>query len=182
MSFQQRESTPFVLLLMRICYALRFLPFRRHRRDAIAQVKGVLKLSLKYQIDHLYKRIVDHLSQDWPTTLERWNENQRQLQVEAIDTSHAVDPAEVVALARECDIPEVLPAALYALTCCVPVDEHDACYPVSVADFSLLSRDDLQRLLRYQRRLPQLLSAWDDKFTPGTNVWGWVHKRVPSSY
>ncbi|KAJ7267139.1 hypothetical protein C8J57DRAFT_1067981 [Mycena rebaudengoi] len=69
-------------------------------------VSGVLRLSQKYQVDHLRKRALLHLSARFPMALEDWKKR-------AHWTAYPID---VVNIAREVSADWILPLALYR--CC----------------------------------------------------------------
>ncbi|KAH7925006.1 hypothetical protein BV22DRAFT_1105166 [Leucogyrophana mollusca] len=65
---------------------------------------GAMRISTKYEVHDLREWAVRELLSRWPLDLTRMNNNA---------LPHA---AEAIRLARECDIPEILPAAFYALS------------------------------------------------------------------
>jgi len=81
-------------------------------------------------MEHLCQRIVEHFEADWPQTLWQWERLQAEIRAMGKDWSeehpggvvsvHMDDvlpePASVIRLARDCDIPSVLPRAAYHLS------------------------------------------------------------------
>lgn len=69
-----------------------------------ALLPSALRIANKYEITALRKWAVDRLHARWPSDLER------------MDTNSLPCAAEAIVLAHECDVPSILPAALYALS------------------------------------------------------------------
>ena len=72
-------------------------------------------------MDNLSSRIQRHLSLDWPSTLTEFDTRDAFLDSILIPPSHPSaeyypDPADVVRLARELNLPDLLPTALYDLS------------------------------------------------------------------
>ncbi|KAI0945976.1 hypothetical protein AcV7_010076 [Taiwanofungus camphoratus] len=67
-------------------------------------IPSALRISTKYEIAALRKWAIEGLRLRWPTDLEH------------MDTTSLHCAAEAISLARECDVPEILPAAFYALS------------------------------------------------------------------
>jgi hypothetical protein len=97
-------------------------------------VLGPLKLALKYQADVLRDRIVNHLSNDCPTTLEGWDKVAYPTELDDSDPMDepsnqswfntpdylakdffSADPSSYLMLARSCDLPVVFATLLYSL-------------------------------------------------------------------
>ena len=87
-------------------------------------IPSALRIGTKYEIGALRKWAVNHLRARWPSDLECMDMSSLPC---AAGEPHATSPynhshmsrlhhAEAVALARECDVPEILPAAFYALS------------------------------------------------------------------
>ncbi|KAH7911873.1 hypothetical protein BJ138DRAFT_1112858 [Hygrophoropsis aurantiaca] len=75
------------------------------RQPVVFQVlAGTMRISTKYEIYDLREWAKRELFSRWPIDLTKMNNNA---------LPHA---AEAICLARECDIPEILPAAFYALS------------------------------------------------------------------
>lgn len=79
---------------------------------------------------HLRQRIVAHFEADWPESLWQWDRLEAEIRA-MVDTwheehrcatnlkyldDHLPEPASAIRLARECDIPNILPAAFYHLS------------------------------------------------------------------
>jgi hypothetical protein len=97
-----------------------------------SSVKKVLSLANKYGMDQFRLRIVQHIQLDWPQSLWQWDK--LEAQITSMRTAwgkgpngepdfqrlylddNLPEPASAIRLARECDIPAVLPAAFYHLS------------------------------------------------------------------
>jgi len=75
----------------------------------------------KYQVDHLHRTLVKMLEEDWPTTLEAWDENEKYLYDLQSDMPEPFldgitpEPCAAIRLAMRCHVPSILPAAFYHL-------------------------------------------------------------------
>ncbi|KAJ7802874.1 hypothetical protein B0H14DRAFT_3884335 [Mycena olivaceomarginata] len=74
------------------------------------KVAAVLRLSTKYEMTHLRKRALEHLSSGYPTSLAQWRDNEAPLATFPVLPSDAL---ATINLAREVDCPWVLPTAFY---------------------------------------------------------------------
>jgi hypothetical protein len=95
-------------------------------------VKQVLHLINKYDMKYFRRRIVEHMELDWPQSLYQWDKLEdeiysiRTMWDVAQDSDsddrpmyaddHLPEPASAIRLARDCNIPSVLPAAFYHLS------------------------------------------------------------------
>ena len=114
-------------------------------------ITPILELARKYGIDRMYAQIVRNLERDWPQTLKDWDALEREvsfikndLGVDRID-DHLPEPASVIQLARQFDIPGVLPSAFYHLSRLSVLDDWDKIH----ADPSLQIRNPTQRTARW---------------------------------
>lgn len=145
-------------------------------------MKQVLALANKYGIDHLRDRIIGHVEVDWPQSLWQWD----MLEAEILameETWYMYDeykngpiddflpePASAIRLARECNIPSILPAAFYHLsrlsiednrrnprTSSVHLEPEvpyqHSFYGNRTADWTILSSQDYMCLLRGKAKL-----------------------------
>jgi hypothetical protein len=111
----------------------RSLPFERWNPNTPLLVHGVLKMATKYQFDRLRERIVKHVESDWPTTLHAWDFRQAEIiryqkdhpepKEGEFTHEHFPEPVSAIRLAREFNIPTILPAAFYHLST-VPPENH----------------------------------------------------------
>lgn len=151
------------------------LPLRRLDPDTPLLVRGVLKLAMKYQVDLIRTRIVQHLEEQWPTSPLAWlrlcndeklyNEDcMRYLTLK--DGEYAEDnfpePASAIRLARDFDIPSILPAAYLKLLYADPILDWDVIRKkkdtshgrmIHSARWSLLDQTDMLRLVQGRSRL-----------------------------
>ncbi|ESK92286.1 hypothetical protein Moror_4684 [Moniliophthora roreri MCA 2997] len=72
-------------------------------------LSGILRLSTKYQVDYLRQRVYRVLSELYPTTLEEWDARDAFVNLETFEAR----PFAVFLLAKETNLPTLLPAALY---------------------------------------------------------------------
>ncbi|TFY54803.1 hypothetical protein EVG20_g9560 [Dentipellis fragilis] len=91
------------------------------------RVKSLLILADKYDVQHLRELIVNRLEDDWPQSLFEWDSLEAEVssKVEAC-TLHDIsatdvdddypEPGSAIQLARQCNIPNILPAAFYHLS------------------------------------------------------------------
>jgi hypothetical protein len=146
-------------------------------------VKQILSLASKYDMVHFRHCIIDHIELDWPQSLWNWDQIERET-----DSLRKIwhkrepelgcprpyiddclpEPASAIRLARECDIPSILPAAFYHLSRLSIYDDwSDArqCLEIQssryegldigrrTAEWSLLAPGDFICLLKGQARL-----------------------------
>ncbi|TDL17684.1 hypothetical protein BD410DRAFT_794159 [Rickenella mellea] len=162
--------------LLQVLYDPTVLPYKHHDPNTPVRVLGVLKLATKYQFDTLRERIVNHFQADWPRTLYEWDASEALVevmdgQVEAggpyLDDMMP-EPGAAIQLARQCDIPQILPAAFYHLSRLSMKQDWDECrnggeasvYLVSserTARWYLLSREDFRCLLAGREALHQFV-------------------------
>ena len=138
-------------------------------------VRGVLRLAAKYQVDSLRTRIVQHLEEDWPTSPLAWLRmcNDERLYTEdcARYTTFNIgtfaedkfpEPAAAIRLARDFDIPSILPAAYLKLLYADPTLDWDDLRKTKdsshgrsarSARWNLLDRLDMHRLAQGRARL-----------------------------
>lgn len=85
---------------------------------AVDIVSPVLSLSTKYKFERLRACAVQRLEEDWPTTLHAWIKHPsepRDCYDETTDKIRARMAPSIVRLARQHDIPSILPAAYYSI-------------------------------------------------------------------
>lgn len=94
-------------------------------------VRSILLLANKYQVDSIRRRIIERLESDWPQSIQLWDRLEAEIEVmkapfydeygnAEVDGLPMDDilpePASAIRLARDCDIPSILPAAFYHLS------------------------------------------------------------------
>lgn len=140
-------------------------------------------MATKYQIESLCTRIVQHVQADWPTTLQEWDRFEAETNLilkehqdkddRLINGLHfherIPEPCSAIRLAREFNIPQILPAAFYTLAQIEPSEDMDDPAVMSsfitfrgvsrLARWSQLSAKDYRSLLRglYDLRLEMSL-------------------------
>ncbi|KAJ7695027.1 hypothetical protein B0H17DRAFT_1131551 [Mycena rosella] len=169
--------------LLQCLYYPTQMPFNFKEPTVNIDMGGLLRLCKKYDIADLAARVVNQLKFEWPTSLAIYE--QHEARVRMLGLAHAdapggqidekylddrfPEPASIVALAREFDIPELLPAAFYALSLISPRAKYDMYHsPIArqhpecaarlamltrSARWSLLAPADLLRLARGQDQL-----------------------------
>ncbi|KAG8960309.1 hypothetical protein FRC03_006791 [Tulasnella sp. 419] len=114
---QLTDEAMHVKKFLEVLYDPSALPFERYDPQTIQDVSGPLILAAKYGMDKLRDRIIQHLSRDWPSTLEGFDQR------EAYHAGNPrSDPAELIHLIQNLEdhlpqetINKLLPAALYEL-------------------------------------------------------------------
>ncbi|EDR07095.1 uncharacterized protein LACBIDRAFT_328032 [Laccaria bicolor S238N-H82] len=127
-------------------------PFWRLDPCTLRHLHDILELTDKYAIDYLRENIVTQIESCWPRTLRRWDE---------LDPNGLLpEPASAIRLAREHIIPSILPAAFYHLSRISiegdwrNIRQHgEAVKSVCVADWGLLTADDLRCLLKGRAKM-----------------------------
>lgn len=130
--------------------------FGNNDQDDFCVVSGVLRLSTKYMFDFLRDKAIAHLSIAWPSTLKGWEAREdigRAYELRTGTSSGHLypSPIEVITLAREVDVPCLLPAAFYdlcryQLTQIFEPTEDEPLYRPPGSDYPGLSPVDIQRL------------------------------------
>lgn len=97
---------------------------------------------MKYQVDTIRQRIVSILEAEWPATLEGWDKISDEIRgIRRSPKSLFTRAVATIRLARECDIPSILPVAFYELF--TRLTKQPSRYRVRL---STLSRDDLETI------------------------------------
>ncbi|KAG0696544.1 hypothetical protein DFH29DRAFT_1025356 [Suillus ampliporus] len=142
-----------------------------HVPDTPIRLRGLLHIAQKYQVNELYKHIVTSIKADWPQTLPRWDfleaiDEQRMIEPkttlpwdpELEDEQKMLEPAAAIHIAREFNIPEILPAAFYHLSrtkiSCDYDEVRQNLYPKSehAARWDMITREDMTCLMRGKRK------------------------------
>lgn len=99
-------------------------------------------MATKYQFDRLRSRIVSHIETDWPQSLQEWDEYWAEVKTQVDRYPHDpvtcnnerfLEPVSAIRLARECNIPSILPAAFYLLSTVPRSTNWEDYYPTSSA-------------------------------------------------
>lgn len=153
---------------------------RRHDPDLPLEVRGILSLANKYQVELLRERIVGYLESEWPTSALEWvrqRETERSLQDatssffnnlsqpdEAGD--YFLEPASAIRLAHDFNISSILPAAYLRLARADPTIDWDtemqpphARQVPRGARWKLLDSSDMLRLVQGKQML-QYTCIW----------------------
>lgn len=134
------------------------------------KVRDILKMATKYQADALRARIVQHIEADWPPDVYSWEKLDARIQILHYhclrsarcddDTPYYLDdylpePASAIRLAREYNIPSILPSAFYHLAS-LDISDDWVKLRVIPGDGSPIELERTQRTARWS-----LLSADD---------------------
>jgi len=164
----------------RLSYPLfwRNLPLRQLDPSTLCSLRDMLKLTEKYAFNRFRQNIITQIEEGWPCTLRQWDELESRNHVTILLSSGALDshpdpespdrgalfpePASAIRLARECNIPTILPAAFYHLSRLSIDDDwgevqgrREAVKTGCAVEWSLLTADDLRCLLNGQAKLKQ---------------------------
>lgn len=157
------------------------LETKRYDPDLPINLRGILSLAGKYQIDSIRSLIVKHLEADWPTDLLGWYKLKAELKSQH-DFRHGCDdgngipaerhfpePASAIRLAIDFDIPSILPAAFYRLA----ISDVSISWPELGPDsdegqlsarWDLLHGSDWRCLVRGKKRLLEIFRDDIDTF------------------
>ncbi|TDL25285.1 hypothetical protein BD410DRAFT_826570 [Rickenella mellea] len=108
--------------LFSFMYMIRHIPHEILKVDTVDEVAGALRLSTKYDIEHLMARIVGVLESDWPKKLCDWDVREKYVNHLLIEKDgedmdkYFAEPAALIRIATECNVLAVLPAAFYHLS------------------------------------------------------------------
>lgn len=142
----------------------------------ISVITPILDLSRKYGINRMREQIQGHLESDWPQTLKEWDKLEREIEFMGNDSgAHDNCLPETVAtikLARQFDIPSILPAAFYHLSRLSILNDWDKAHadpsthirnPTKrTAQWGLLSAKDFHCLLLGKAELAEFLQGCID--------------------
>lgn len=128
--------------------------------DTPILVRGILKLATKYQVDTVRSRVVQRMEEDWPTTPLAWlrlchDEKLYNDGFTRYDTPKPgefaedkfPEPASAIRLARDFDIPSILPAAYLKLLFADPTLDWDVIREKKETPYGRLLRSARWRLL-----------------------------------
>lgn len=123
-------------------------------------MRRILKMATKYQLDAIRARIVSAIEADWPLSLDEWNKVDLLMDLKSKgdglrfkclpSDAFLPEPAAAIALARQFDIPKILPAAYYELSRRIIIYDRSSTDSSikSQARGYLLSLEDLQIFCR----------------------------------
>ncbi|KAJ6561224.1 hypothetical protein DFH09DRAFT_1481764 [Mycena vulgaris] len=126
-------------VLLRCLYCPGDMPFKIEKPSIDVDLAGLLRICKKYDIADLAASVVQQLKFEWPISLSVWEEHETRVRTLGIALAaaprgriggkylddHFPEPASIIRLAREFDIPELLPAAFYALSLISPTASYD---------------------------------------------------------
>ncbi|KAJ7089729.1 hypothetical protein B0H15DRAFT_269397 [Mycena belliarum] len=125
--------------LLQCLYYPNDMPFKLEEPTVKVDLAGLLRLCKKYDFVQLVSQVVDQLKYEWPTSLALYEVHESR--VREMGIAHAAapqglidrkylddrlpEPASIIRLSHEFNIPELLPAALYALALISPTADYD---------------------------------------------------------
>ena len=154
--------------------ALRNTRTQRYHPDAPLATLGALKLIDKYEVEHLRDHLIRHIEADWPKSPMEWIISYRIRQTHRdVNKFHGElgrntplensfpEPASAIRLAREYDIPTILPAAFLELVGIdhdkdwddLREDDDNLPFDIRSARWGLLNDLDRSRLADGKRKL-----------------------------
>ncbi|EPQ50723.1 hypothetical protein GLOTRDRAFT_50273 [Gloeophyllum trabeum ATCC 11539] len=119
--------------LLKILYQEANLPLKRLDPNTPAQVGPLFEIAAKYEIDNVRSQIVQRLTEDWPTTLYKWDTLEAEIEAmnrdwhfqhkpcgglscpEYLD-KYLPEPVSAIQLAKKHGVRSILPAAFYHLS------------------------------------------------------------------
>ncbi|KAA1474141.1 hypothetical protein DENSPDRAFT_840698 [Dentipellis sp. KUC8613] len=167
--------------LLRVIYREPVLSITPLSPDTPLKVKPILVLADKYGVQWVRKLIICQLQRDWPQNLFDWDcleaetESRRKVLYQYLMPCEMDDdypePGSAIELARQCDIPSILPAAFYHLSR-IPIsydyDHIQTCWTDAPEDYyaigrsarwNRLSKEDLLGLLHGRAKLEDCLEV-----------------------
>ena len=140
---------------------------KRYHPDTALVATSALKLIDKYQADDLRDRVVRHIEADWPQSPLEWialyrmrqtyaelNKFHKELRFDTPLEEKFPEPASAIWLARECNVPSILPAAFLAMVGIeyyqdwdeIRNDDRNLDFYTRSARWKLLSKADYDRV------------------------------------
>ncbi|OAX44698.1 hypothetical protein K503DRAFT_678322, partial [Rhizopogon vinicolor AM-OR11-026] len=126
-------------LLRALYYPATILSMLENRNPLAAmKYRGIFMLSQKYFVRVLQKLLRARFRADWPSTLQEWDKLMEQYDGLSESTvpqhdaasqfvdNRMLEPASAIRLAREANLPEILPAAFYMLSTISPFMDFDS--------------------------------------------------------
>jgi hypothetical protein len=106
------------------------LPYKRLDPLTPINVRRTLAMATKYEMEPLRDRIISQLQADWPNTLAEWDRLETEVAGLVREHKHGKsgmvddlyideklpEPAAAIRLAMECNVPKIMPSAVYHLS------------------------------------------------------------------
>jgi len=89
--------------------------FLEHTTTDFAIISSVLRLSIKYFVEHLRRYCIDHLARDCPTSLAEWDRQSDDMTDDSCPYRMYTHPILILDLALELNLHAFLPSAFYNL-------------------------------------------------------------------
>ncbi|KAJ7178919.1 hypothetical protein C8R46DRAFT_887153 [Mycena filopes] len=118
--------------LLKVLYDPSELPYKRLDPLTPITVRRPLTMAIKYEMEPLRDRIIAQLQADWPNSLAEWDRLETEAHALWIEHASAAatdfkiaslslddrlpEPAAAIRLAADCNIPKIMPAAVYHLS------------------------------------------------------------------
>ena len=142
---------------------------------------GVMRLVKKYDLEHLRSTLASRVEAQWPQSLVEWSvykDYTKRLAAHLLlSDARILEPAAAIRLATDHDIPRILPAAFYALSCLNIDDDWETRKDrlkrtgrllLPSARWHLLTQSDHSRLRRGERELNKAGRDYFKKLSTGT--------------
>jgi len=148
-----------VSALLSLLYDPLKMPYKKHDPNTARTLHGPLKLATKYKMSSLRKRFISILQADWPYEIEDWDDNETEIAKAVGEKLPFPEPARVIRLARECNVPSLLPAAFYHLGRCYDAGLYGES-EYNEPEINLLATEDWHCLLRGRDMIRAELAAY----------------------
>ncbi|TFY79927.1 hypothetical protein EWM64_g4088 [Hericium alpestre] len=136
--------------------AMYLIEYGSGRERSLEMLSSMLRMSTKYVVDRFRKQVIQRLSSMFPSTLAKYTAAVRDRRILA-----KLDPIAAVQLSLDCDVPSILPTALYL---CIIREEktsavlQELCQAVYRDNVMPQSQPAYHRIL-FEKRLRELLDG-----------------------
>ncbi|TRM69285.1 hypothetical protein BD626DRAFT_473562 [Schizophyllum amplum] len=140
------------------------------RPDTFDRVSALLRLSKKYEVQHLYDGLFSGLACLWPTTLEGWERREASgTNADGVYEPRLTIPHPIptINLARAIGAIDQLPSAFYDLSRAAPSDVAAGYTCSTTGKMYHLSNDDLMELLKGREHASRFLSTFIVRYLEG---------------
>ncbi|KDQ57583.1 hypothetical protein JAAARDRAFT_177839 [Jaapia argillacea MUCL 33604] len=144
-------------------------------------ISKLLRLSTKYRIDHLRRQILEALAAIWPSALPLWEIREKKATNSAglyAPRPTFPHPILIINLARETDVPELLPSAYYDLSRYLPSQAVTGHSLPQDSTLHELSQQDLLNTLRGRECAARFLSTFVVNHLEGRQASKWCLYRL----
>lgn len=149
------------------------------RPCTFANLSSALRISTKYEIPTLRQWCVAELTSRWPREIETMGTTSLAHaagKLTVFSGVHAIKRliTEAIILARECDVPDILPAAFYILS----IQKWSA-FAEGGYSHTMLPRSDLRRIIAGRERLNDITLSFALEMVPETYSHHICHSCLP---